>query len=210
MALLGDFHPLVAVETPGAAGITLDHAIRQSCIEFCRRSGVLRKPMLPSSLVAGSALYPIILLGEESAEAMLYATVDSRPADKITSEVLSRAPGGPAKTGTPVAVLLESASQIRVWPVPESGDAGKVVEASFLVIPTNVASSVDDVLLSEWGAAIAHGAAFRLQAMPGHRFSDAGSAAYHKREYDMEIARARMQSESQGGAALTVRFDTKF
>lgn len=180
------FAPLVAPYVAGAAGFTIDAAVRQAAIDFCTRALVLQRTLAPVLTVANQAGYVLPLEGEVMAK-LLHCRIGSEVAGLLTLpelDALQPAAGAPR-----AAYVIEGATTLYLHPVPTA--SGTPVVARVAVCPSQASTTVDAALFERYAAGIAAGAIDILCRTPGRAYSNADAAIDARGRFETAINRAR-------------------
>jgi hypothetical protein len=174
-----------------------ENAVRNSAIEFCRRSYIWQVDISAIDVLANSRDYLIptpvgttmesvmeawyngILLIPRSAEELtrLYFGADWRSAKAIApSFITSITPGRILLVPTPTTTLLR----------------GLTIRAA--IAPLRSATSIDSFIYETQLEVIAHGARARLYSMAGQPFFDVTAAEVYRRQFLAGVADARVRA----------------
>ena len=152
MTRLDAFLPLVIGRLPGCPELLVREAVREACIEFCKRTRLIAADRL-LEVRAGERL------AEITPDDGLVYRVESVRRDTVRLTPSSRhdfyIEQLDTKMGTPWAFYLESDQRVVLGPIPESDE---VLTAACVVRPDDNAGLVPDVLYSDWREAMASGA----------------------------------------------------
>jgi hypothetical protein len=156
MAALTLFLPMIRGRLPGCPDLILYDAVRDTSIEFCKRTQLLTETV-PVYVTAGSDLCELAPLEGQHWE-VLRVLRDTSPLTPLSrQEVIVQ--GFDQQTGSPAYYYLESDPQfglaLRLAPTP---DAAETLTALVTVRPTDDAADVDDLLWSDYRETIAAGA----------------------------------------------------
>lgn len=195
MATIADFLPLVLPYATGCPSpLALQH-IRDICIDFCTHAAVVQVDIDPIDTVAGQIEYDIDTPTGQETTLILEAAYLGNPlsifknGDAALSNAIRQTPGNTFVFGlapqesTPQAITLRVATR-----------------------PTRTANVVADVLLNDYSHAISMGVVGRLMLIPGHAFSNPGSAVAYSSIYTTARTDARIRADrSFGSADMRVR-----
>jgi len=196
---LDKFMGLVAGRIARCPDVLLREALREACIEFCRRTRLLAVSDA-LDVEAGEArvdLYP--------PEGTVYI-VDQVLRDTTPLERLSRHDFDSAaldvQSGLPSAYYVDGDRALVLGPVPI---ADETLTARFIVRPTDSATSVDDVLYRDWREGIAAGARAYLRRHH-EAWVDPTEEGVDRELFERAMSRANLD-RAQGGSRrkLTVR-----
>jgi len=184
---LDAFLPFVMVGARGVPEALALGYIRQACIDFATRSGILRRVALldEQRYVRDYPLWPdaeeqIVRVNEVALNGIRYR--GGRDRAGFRSPWFWRNAGFTIRDG----VLLLAV-------VPQC-DRPEAIDVRMCVAPTQRACEVDALLLDDWQQAIEDGALARLYQLPGYSFSAPMLATARGRSFDEAIARARIRA----------------
>ena len=152
MSSLDDFLPLIRGRLPGAPDIILKDAVRDACIEFCRRAHLL------------TATDSLTVTAEEAAQVLSFDDGDVWSVQDLrrgTSALLPanqrefQVRGWDATTGAPQAYYLDGSGLLVLGPIP---DAEETLSITVTLCPFADATEVDDALYRDHRETIAAGA----------------------------------------------------
>lgn len=201
---LDAFFPYVLPQVPGASDPLVQQAIRSAAIDFCTRTDLIQRITTPDATI-NVMDYTITPPTDMTLTRVLSVSWSGRvlspEAPSIIQQdvVLRNATVGTTSPyiGDPQYFFQKSPSDsgFSLYPVPQSTlVTGLTVKASYA--PANTATTVDDVLFSDWVEAIAAGAIAQLAAMPGQPFSSVAAAQVYGVAYRGAIAQAKRQVNS--------------
>lgn len=201
---LSDFSVFVRSEVQGAPAFLVERSVRDSAIEFCRRTGVYIPEPETISIIPGINEYELTVpTGTE----MNYITdvfankVKLQPVSY--NELLERL-GDETETGSPRYYSQRDNSSFFVAPIPDKADNFRVL---YTLKPSSSASSIPDSVGKEHRETITQGAIYRLQMMPNQPFTNPGAASSNKQLFDREVGRTiRQVKYGFSGGSLKVRY----
>jgi hypothetical protein len=161
--------PHVAVPDPMAL-----EAIRYAAMEFCRMTDIVQR-VSTASVVAGTQEYTVTAVSEMQVARILGVGWEGNWLSPVAPEQFTTDVGlrgadigtATAVVGSPQYYLLKtpSATQFSLYPIPDTAlTNGLTVKASFM--PTQTATTVEDLLFNEYGKQIASGAVAHLMSLP--------------------------------------------
>ena len=152
MTLLDDFLPLLRGRLPGCPDIVLKDAVRDACIEFCRRTELLVQTT-PLTVIAGDrVVWPDFDAG--TAWEVLSLTRDGRMLSPVNRRETTTQ-SWDVDTGVPLYYYLEGDGSLVLAPIP---DADETLTLTVTVCPAATATEVDDALYHGHRETIAAGA----------------------------------------------------
>lgn len=199
-----DFASFVRPETQGAPDFLIERAIRDSAIEFCRRTGVYIPEPENVTIIIGINEYDVTL---PSGTELNYITDVFANQTKLSpvsyNELLERL-GDETEKGTPKYYSQRDNKAFFVAPIPSAADTFRVL---YSLKPTSTSKSIPDSVGKEHQEAITQGALYRLQMMPNQPFSNPGSAGANKQLFEREVGRTvRQVKYGFSGGSLKVRY----
>lgn len=149
---LDEFLPLIRGRLVGCPDMILRDALRDACIEFCKQTRLLSETV-DVDVVAGEATAD--LLPTEGQHWVLSALRrDTRLLEPSERHHFEQT-GLDTKTGTPSHYYLDGPLRLVLGPVP---DADETLSATVSIRPSDTASSVENVLYTDYRTTIAAGA----------------------------------------------------
>jgi len=151
--LVDDWFPLVLPRLPGCPDVILRIAVRESAVEFCRRTRLMRGTISVTTQV-GRAAYPM-----NAPTDTVVSMIDEILRDDMTliasSEEDFRDSRYDRASGTPEAYYIAGNRALVLGPIP---DAVETLSVRCVLKPDSQAESLDDALWEDWRNAIAAGA----------------------------------------------------
>lgn len=189
MATWDAFTPQILLETPRCSAPMAEQVVRDTVIEFCRRTRVLKQDHTPISALALTGSYawaPGASLKVVRAEEVWY---DKKKLDVASAEAVSAMYDyWPDEEGTPLYYLQEVVETLVIVPKPTDALAD-AIRAKVSVRPSRAATSIDDTIYDKYLEEIVWGAKAKLFAMREEYWHDPNLAAYNKRMFDQCVAR---------------------
>ena len=198
-----DFAQIVRPECHGAPDFIIERAVRDSAIEFCKRTGVYIPEPEEILAVAGVNEYDLSVPSGTELNYITDIFADSFKLQPVSYNTLLEKLGDGSNKGAPAYYAQRDNAQFFVAPIP---DATKKLRVLYSLKPSSTATSIPDTVGKENKEAIAQGAIYRLQMMPGQAFTDMGSASNNKTLYERQVGRTiRQVKYGFSGGSLTVR-----
>ena len=198
-----DFTLFVKPEVGGAPDFLIERAVRDTAIDFCKRTGVYIPEPEFVTIIDGVNEYSVTLpQGTELNH--IIDIFNNRTALKPISfnELLHRL-GDETEKGIPHFYAQRDNTDFCVAPIPDQNDSFRVL---YSVKPTSSSTSIPDTIGKEYREAIVHGTLFRLQMMSGQPFADAGAAQANRMLYEREVGRTvRQVKYGFSGGTLTCK-----
>jgi len=181
MKPLTDFLPEVMPSVAGCPVPLVINAIRNSVIEFLKATCIVEQT-ITIPLLAGVASYPLTPAAGTVAQTFVRGKVggvsDVSPTALIELEN-SYQLWRTLTSAAPTHAFIENGA-LTVSPTP-TADAS--MESVFTSTPSRSATDVEDAILEDWIEGVAHGALYRLMALPGFPWANPDLAAYHRAEF---------------------------
>lgn len=194
MAHLVDFAPFVAPLVPGCPAPLQEMTVRAVCMDFCSFAPVVQQVLDPIDVNAGQAQYDIDLLYGSNVTTILEAYWQGRRMQVIRRDDDLR------ESGAPFALRQAADNTFLLLPTPTHDVPGAIV-LRVATRPSSMATSVDDILLADYGYEIGCGAAARLMLMPGQAYTNPQAGAAYQAIYTVARTNARIRAEASFGQA---------
>jgi hypothetical protein len=186
-----------------------EQAILSACIDFCSKSMIVQNVNAEGSVV-GLPDYDV----EEPAQQQLAKVLAvfyrnrrlvARSAEMVQSAVALRGEAIGADeipTGSPAEWFVRDLTQpvVSIFPAPDEAVAGAVTIKAALV-PTRTATTVADILFTDYCEDIAAGAIGRLMLMPNQPFSSPAAATPYLARFAAAITSAANTARTGQAAA---------
>jgi hypothetical protein len=199
MRPLSAFRPRIALRVPGVPDPVIDMAVLDTCIDFCKRSLVVRRTLEPFKTKAGVREYEIDTANHQLLALITRIWRDSVPIDPLDEDGLTSPAAFTAVAGqqhaAPRVYTETEPGVLALYPVPDAVYTMTVRAASR---PAQNATMVEDQLVNDWFEAITHGALARLFLMP----NDAGEP---RNPVAREVPRAELRSRTQSSHAASTQ-----
>lgn len=185
MADLSDFNQLIRIFIPGAPDNAIEFAVRESARRFCSLSWFLRRS-INVTLVAETSSYT--LTPSDSSEEVIgvhAVEYDGAPLGPTKPELVQQEPGAPQ------AFYFEPPSTLTIDSVPETEQAGDIVQVRMAVQPTLTATTISNDIVREYRQCIANGAIAWLMNVPKQPWSDPNMAQQMEQKYLTQVMRAK-------------------
>lgn len=186
--------PLVVPEVPTCPEPTALAAVRRALRDFCAYTYAWQETSDPATALAGQAVYDV---ESPLPQARVLAIFNLRHRGQLvtpqTEAELDRC-GSNWRTVTALQVrhfVHESFASVRLYPIPNLTEVLSLTDLRVALQPTVTATSVDAMLLDEYGEGIAFGALEYLLRMPGRVWSNPQLANFHRSQYVKEKSRVR-------------------
>ena len=198
-----DFTEFVRPECQGVPSFLLEKAIRDSAIEFCKRTGVFIPEPEEILITGGINEYDLSLPTGTELNFITDIFANKTRLEAISYSALLHKIGDGAEKGTPAFYSQKDNTSFFLAPIPDVADTLRVL---YSLKPSANSSSIPDTIGKENREAIAQGAIFRLQMMPNQPFSNPNLALAKKSLFDKEVGKAIRQVKfGFSGGNLTVR-----
>jgi hypothetical protein len=200
MATLAEFMPHVLPLVPGCPTPLAELTLRGVLLDFCTTAPVVQQVLDPVDVYADQDLYDIDLPFGTNVTVVLEAYWQGRRMQVIRSADEAR-----SDLNAPYALRQASDNTFQLIPAPTTDAPGAIV-LRVATRPARAATTVDDLLLADYGYEIGAGTAARLLLMPGQLFSNPQLAPAYQALYIAARTNARIRAEASFGMApLRVR-----
>ena len=191
MAALSAFTNEIVLGAPGCPYPLAEHYLRNTAIDFCNRTKYITEELAEITVAAGATSSTLTLsAGEEVAEVTM-AYADGEPLEPVSEVQLQRDVGNwKERTGTPTH-FLSSSTTIRLYPTPTT-DVTLVVTVAKR--PTSTATTLSDVLNTEWREAMISGSLGGLLMIPKQGFTDPQMGMVQRQIYNDWIISAQAKA----------------
>ena len=179
---LNEFLPFIMANCPELPESIAQAYLRQTCIDFCQRSSILRRHVT-IDLQEGVSNYPIWPNGNE--QVVRINQVSSGGKNLRGQRNHYSLPSCGTFTVQDGFVILSS---------PVNYDADDALHIEMTVTPSRKACEIDELLYQDWQEAIEDGTLARLFLLPNYPFSDPRLAMVRSRSYADHIIRARVRA----------------
>lgn len=204
--LYADLVPEVATDVPGCPQITIERALRDSCIEFFDQSLAYTIDQDPEPLVPGLSVVELAIPANTRLVQLLRAQAGRFSLERLTRDTLmSIDREWQAETGMPKAVTFDSETSIRLLPAVDRVYDEKLY-LRFAVTPTLGSTSIPDRLAERHYRALCMGAKSLLWLMPGRTWSNPQQGVVYRQTFESAIRDARLaESQDRVSAQKQVR-----
>lgn len=163
MAALSALYPDILPYVPGCPDPMLDQEIRRAAREFCHRARPWLVWLSEITTVAGvRSYYAITLPVDAEVFRIQRATLDDQLIDVL---VYAEHEADPATVpGQWPGVVSRDRQNVILMRDPA---AGQKIKLQAVLAPSPTATTLDDTLVAQFGAAIVEGAKYRLMRVPG-------------------------------------------
>ncbi len=163
-------------------------AVRQACIEFCRRSRYLRVSLDPFNTVVGDDEYELAPPTDTVVSAILNVRCGDRLIEAARQEDMDAEVNyWRDLEGQPSRYLQPDEATMILNPIPQEIMAVRILAA---IRPSQASGGVDEAVFERFLDPVASGALARLMAMPGVAWSNPELAGYHEQIFNSGIADA--------------------
>jgi len=199
-----DFAQLVRPEAPGAPDFLIERSVRDTAIDFCRRTGVYIPEPESVTVIKGINEYEVSMPTGTELNYITDIFADQVKLQPVSFNLLLEKLGDEDDQGTPRFYAQRDNTSFFVAPIPNAADSFRVL---YSVKPTSTSSSLPDGIAKEHQETIVQGTLYRLQMMPNQPFTNPGSASNNKVLYEREVGRTvRQVKYGFSGGSLKVRY----
>lgn len=187
MKTMADFLPEVmpSVQAQGCPQPLAINAVRNSVIEFLGKTGIVEQT-IPISLLADTPTYAITFADGAHAASYVRGVINGATLvfPESPTDLDNNSPSWRLWAGsTPQSAFIEG-GLLRVVPIPTIDSVGTILQATFSTTLSRGQNEVDDLVYEDWLEAIAAGALYRLQSVPGVAWFNPDQAAYQKDRFE--------------------------
>lgn len=198
------FATFVRPEAPGAPDFLIERSVRETAIDFCRRTGVYIPEPENITIIKGINEYDVTVPAGTELNYITDVFADQIKLQPVSYNRLLEKLGDETEQGTPMYYAQRDNTNFYVAPIPSGADTFRVL---YTLKPTATASSLPDSVAKEHQETLIQGSLYRLQMMPNQPFTNPGSAANNKILYEREVGRTvRQVKYGFSGGALKVRY----
>lgn len=208
MIAITSWLPDVLPSLPGCPEPSVIRAIRDAAIEFCNRSLIWRHEMEPIPVVKGIGDYELDVPRDANIAGFIRVRHSDRvrPLELRTSDELDdMSPGWRTAYGTPQFFVQHGKYGILLDRLPAETKRN-VLSATIALKPSSAATTLPDVLYTDWKDQITDGARERLMVDVNRQWSDPARAEQSRMNFRAGIERAELKARLGSGARdLSVR-----
>ena len=198
-----DFTDFVRPECQGAPQFMIEKVVRDSAIEFCKRTGVYIPEAEEIILSAGVNDYDLTLPAGTELNYITDIFMNKTRLKAVSYSELLHTIGDGKERATPAYYSQRDNTTFYLAPIPA---AAATIRVLCSLKPSATSTSIPDTIGKENREAITSGALFRLQIMPNQPFSNPNMAASKKQLFDREVSKAVRQVKfGFAGGNLTIR-----
>lgn len=185
------FFPYVAPDVYECPELSMELAVRDSAIEFCRRAYVWREVLDPIQVFEGQATYELGVPNNAIPENILEVVFDDQ---KLVPAKFENLPANRENyVAKPRGYALTFGDQVRLYPIPDrDGD----MYVTVALTPSSSSTGVDSSIFERYKEVIAHGAKHRLMSVPSKSWSNPALAQYHLTQFMRGVGEARIRSDN--------------
>jgi hypothetical protein len=198
-----DFSQYIRPEVQGCPDYMIERAVRDSAIDFCKRTDVYMVEPEFVTVIRGVNEYQVSLPTGTELNHIIDIYDDKINLKAVSyTELLSRL-GNEAERGTPRYYAQRDNTDFYLAPIPNDGKSLRVL---YSVKPTASSTSIPDTIGKEHRETISHGALYRLQMMSGQSWANPNAAGDNKVLFEREVGRSvRTTKYGFSGGSLTCR-----
>jgi hypothetical protein len=185
------FYPYVAPDVYECPELTMEIAVRDSAIEFCRRTFVWKEQLDTIMSIKGIATYDIEIPNGTVCENVIDVIHSGKRLAPVKFEDLPT--NRDTSRAKPLAYSLIFGDQLRLYPTPDEN--GKL-DITVSLTPSSTATSIDSSLFERYKEIIAHGAKHRLMTVPSKSWSNPALAQYHMTQFMRGVGEARIRTDN--------------
>ncbi len=198
-----DITSYIRPQVSGAPNVMIERAIRDTAIDFCRRTDVYVAEPEFISIVANVNEYAVTIPAGTELNHILDIFNDKTALKPVSFSVLLQNLGDETETGSPKMYAQRDNQEFFLAPIPSATDSLRVL---FSLKPTSTSSSIPDTIGKEYREALTLGTLYRLQMMSGYPFSNPSAAVANLGLYEREVGRTvRQVKYGFSGGSLTAK-----
>lgn len=185
-----DFSDFVRQECQGVPDFILERAVRDSAIEFCKKTGVYIPEAESVSIVAGVNEYEVSIPTGTELNYITDIFADKTRLQAVSWSELIHRVGDGNERGVPKYYSQRDNASFFLAPIPDAADTLRVI---YSLKPSAGSTSIPDTVGKENREAITQGAVYRLQMMPNQPFSNQSAGIINKQLFDQAVSSAVRQ-----------------
>lgn len=198
-----DFSDYIRQDCQGVPNFMLERAVRDSAIEFCKKTGVYIPEAEEILITSGVNEYDVSIPTGTELNYITDVFADKTRLQAISWSELLHKIGDGTETGTPKYYSQRDNTNFFLAPIPDTADTLRVL---YSLKPSASSTSIPDTVGKENREAITQGALYRLQMMPNQPFSNQSSGIINKQFFDRAVSAAIRQVKfGFSGGNLKVR-----
>lgn len=197
-----DLFVYVLSEVAGCPEFTAERAIRDTCIDFCARTGAYKADPLSLTVVPGITEYELDAPAGTEPNHVGSVLRVGRGLTKLPYEDAFIRNELASARSAPNYFSQYDNGNLLLGPEPDARETLKVL---YTLKPTTSSTSIPDTIGLEHRETLVSGALFRLQMMAGATWSNGGAAQANNMIYERGVSAAIRQAKyGHSGASLTV------
>lgn len=198
-----DFAPYVRPEVQGCPDFLMERAVRDSVIDFCRRTDLYVAEPEFIQVAAGVNEYEVTIPNGTELNHIVDIYNDHVALKPVAYTELVRRLGNETSVGRPAFYAQRDNKDFYLAPMPANSVRLRVL---YSLKPSSSSTSIPDTIGKEYREVIAHGALYRLQLMSGQPFSNPQMGMVNRDLYEKEVGRTTRQVKyGFSGGSLTVK-----
>ena len=204
--------PYILPDVPGAPDVTVEQALRLSAIEFCVKTTAWDEIQDPMTLIDEQNEYEVEVPTGSRVVVVKNVWAINRELKPVTMTELQRLiPNWQVAQSTLPTYYNAPRDQgsLTVYPIPNEAQGAEItIRACYA--PTLSATTLPDAMINRYLEPIVSGAKARLMTAPGKGWSNPALSAYHQKQFDDGVVRAKIDvihDKTQGVVAVKpIRF----
>jgi hypothetical protein len=198
-----DFSDFIRQDCQGVPNFMLERAVRDSAIEFCKKTGVYIPEAEEILITAGVNEYDVSVPTGTELNYITDIFANKTRLQAVSWSELIHKIGDGEETGTPRYYSQRDNTNFFLAPIPDVADTLRVL---YSLKPSSSSTSLPDTVGKENREAITQGALYRLQMMPNQPFTNQSAGIINKQFFDRSISSALRQVKfGFSGGNLKVR-----
>jgi hypothetical protein len=178
------------------------HAVKMTCIDFCRRTHWWRYTSDPIDLEADEKAYQVEVPNGTEPISVIAAWYNDTPLWPMGFSTKNRFQfrNLDSMSGAPAAFSQDDPTQVVLSPVPQASEVGVLVITT-AIAPKRSANGADRDMMERYFDGLVHGALARVYAIPNQPFTSPDAALAREKMYRAETTKAKIDANKALTAA---------
>lgn len=196
MKAWSEFFDYYLRDLPGLTSFAAANELRKAAQEFCRRSLVWRVTMDTITLTADD-IQDFDITSTQEVVKIVSAKLNGQKLALITRDQIDDEEHG---------ICAISSRQFQLYPDPSAGDE---LDLKVILMPSNTATGVEDVIYADYAEAIAYGAKYRLRRRRDTPYYDPDEAQADEARFERAVSQAHIDA-AKGRSRAPLRTKASF
>jgi hypothetical protein len=198
-----DLAVYVRPEVQGCPDFLIERAVRDTVIDFCRRTDIYLAEPEYVAIVTGVNEYEVSIPAGTELNHIVDIYNDHTALSPVSYTELIKRLGDQNSKGNPRFYAQRDNKEFYVAPIPAANDSFRVL---YSLKPSSSATVIPDTIGLEYRELIVHGTLFRLQMMAGQPYSNPNFGSINRDLYEKEVGRTIRQAKyGFSGGSLTCK-----